>query len=321
MRPSAVDTSTPGTGRPDPGDDGPDLVVVDWGTTSVRGYLVRSGAVLREARSDAGVGVLERADFPDRLAELLADLGADGGTVLVSGMAGSAGGWQEVPCVPLPANAGSLAGAVVRLSADVTTGRLAPFDVHLVPGVADVRDGRLHDLMRGEEVEFLGAAGSGTTVFPGSHSKWVHGRDGEITALRTYLTGEAFVALGRHTLLRRSVASDLRFGDEWLPDFVAGVDASADDLLHQLFAVRVRGLGGAGPPACAAWLSGVLVGAEVRAGLRWAGRPELVRVGGGADLQRLYSRALEHLGVAVELVAPHAAARGLADVARRMQQR
>lgn len=316
MRPAGVGPAPSGN------TPGPNFVAVDWGTTSLRAYRMQAGVVLQHRSTKAGVGTLEQADYPGRLAGLLRAVGAKSGLVLVSGMAGSATGWLEVACVALPANAASLAEGVLRLPHDVAGESLSAFDVHLVPGVADIRAGRLQDVMRGEEVEFLGADSSdGLTVLPGSHSKWVQGRDGSISAFTTFLTGETFHALGRHTLLRRSLPPDLRFGEEQHADFIAGVQASADDLLGRLFTVRVRGLNGADPRAGAAWLSGLLIGSEIRAGLRWAGATSRVRVGGGEPLQHLYRSALQHLEVEVHLLPAFTAARGLTDIARVMEQR
>jgi 2-dehydro-3-deoxygalactonokinase len=95
------------------------------------------------------------------------------------------------------------------------------------------------------------------------------------------------------------------------------VDRSAEGqaLLHHLFGVRTRGLFQEIPPArLASYLSGILIGHEIRA----ATPPASVFVVGEAGLARLYGRALARCGVEARLVAGEPAPRGLWAIARAM---
>ena len=83
-------------------------------------------------------------------------------------------------------------------------------DILLVPGVS-ADDGGVPEVMRGEETQILGALGAfgaaATVCMPGTHSKWVEVRDGRILGFRTHMTGEAYAALGTHTILARLLES------------------------------------------------------------------------------------------------------------------
>src|SRR3546814_8052485 len=106
--------------------------------------------------------------------------------------------------------------------------------------------------MRGEEVQILGAVDrlgvdSAILCLPGTHSKWARVEAGRVTGFATHMTGEAFEALRRHTILGRTI--DHAAWDDGA--FLAGVDrsAAAGGLLHHLFGVRAAGLLGDLDPA------------------------------------------------------------------------
>src|SRR3546814_20040427 len=78
------------------------------------------------------------------------------------------------------------------------------------------------------------------------------------------MTGEAFEALRRHTILGRTI--DHAAWDDGA--FLAGVarSAAAGGLLHHLFGVRAAGLlGDLDPPTAAAFPSGLVCGPALRA--------------------------------------------------------
>ena len=76
----------------------------------------------------------------------------------------------------------------------------------IVPGVSYVGDGRA-DVMRGEEVQLLGAVAAGMVdpmalvCHPGTHNKWATLRHGQIDRFRTVMTGELFNLLKEHSIL------------------------------------------------------------------------------------------------------------------------
>ena len=246
----------------------PALITCDWGTSSLRAYLMAAdGQVLDSRSSGQGIMALGGASFPQVLAAIAGDWARAHGPlpVLLSGMVGSRQGWVEAPYARCPAGLPDLAAALAEVPAQPGFGRIA-----IVPGVLK-DDDAVPDVIRGEEVEVLGAlARLGISdrlfVLPGTHSKWVRVEAGRITTFATYMTGEVFAALRGHTILGRMMEEGA-FSAE---GFRRGVDAAAalqgpGALLGRLFSLRALGLTGRLDGADSAdMLSGLLIGAELR---------------------------------------------------------
>lgn len=290
------------------------MIAVDWGTSSFRAYRLDAAGAVRERRSAAAGLLACDGRFGAVLAQQLE--GWDDTLVLMAGMVGSRSGWREVPYVACPAGLDGIAAGLVELEAAALPGRR----VFIAPGLSQRGEaGAAPDVMRGEETQVLGlldrlpGAGAHTVCLPGTHSKWVQVRDGRIVGLRTAMTGELYALLRRHSLLAALMPGS---GDAADPDdaeaFAQGVAASAADggLAHQLFGVRTRGLfGELGAAAAPSYLSGLLIGHELRA-LRPAGDAALHLVGGAALTAR-YQRALERLGATAQAHGEDLSAAGL----------
>ena len=285
------------------------MIGVDWGTTSFRAFRINRDGTIRDRRT-APRGIMQVPD--GRFAETLRDeigpwLAAGEDRVLLSGMIGSRQGWKEAPYLPCPAGAAELGAALVDV----------PFDwgkVKLVPGLSATDPSGGAEFMRGEETQTMGMltgiGGAGLACLPVTHSKWAQVEDGRITGFTTHLTGEAYAALRNHTILGRM----MRDGPADGAPFDAGVRRSGepDGLLHHLFGVRAETLAGRLAEADGgAYLSGILIGHEVRAAL--AGRAgTVVHVIGAPDLTQLYARAISACGGYAERHDGEAAARGMA---------
>jgi len=292
------------------------MIAIDWGTSSLRGYrLAADGRVLEQRRSDQGIGA-SQGRFAATLAPLI-----DGwpGDVVLCGMIGSRNGWIELPYVPCPADAAALAAAMQPLQDPALPGRTLWF----VPGVASSA-AAVPDVMRGEETQLIGLldtlAGSGqkpdgcSVCLPGTHSKWVDLRHGRIAALATMMTGELYALLRQHSLLARLMEADDAHFDG--AGFDAGVQRSGEPggLLHHLFGVRSLGLFERLSAAAApSYLSGLLIGHELRARLPLA--PQVHLIGGSGLLDR-YAHALHALGSRARAHPEDLAARGLYRLAR-----
>jgi 2-dehydro-3-deoxygalactonokinase len=101
--------------------------------------------------------------------------------------------------------------------------------------------------------------------------------------------------------------------------FARGVDRSAEPggLLHHLFGARSLALTGTLAPAAGpSYLSGLVIGHEVRAAAEVVDRPGPVTLVGAAPLVDRYAAVLDRLGRPHRRAAPDAAARGLARLAR-----
>ncbi|MEJ0016237.1 MAG: 2-dehydro-3-deoxygalactonokinase [Acetobacteraceae bacterium] len=288
------------------------MIGVDWGTTSFRAFRIARDGTIRDRRT-ALRGLLNVPD--NRFADTLRDeigpwLAAGEDHVLLSGMIGSRQGWKEAPYLACPAGAPDVAAALVEVEFDWA-------QVKLVPGLATADDAGVAEVMRGEETQVFGMlrvmGGSGLACLPGTHSKWVRVEAERITGFTTHMTGEAFGALRGHTILGRM----MREGPADGAPFDAGVRRSADagGLLHHIFGARAQVLAGRlAETDAAAYLSGILIGHEVRAAM--AGQQgAVVHVIGSADLTALYARAIAAAGGFPERHDGEAAARGLALVA------
>ena len=111
--------------------DEADIVLVDWGTSSLRVWtLDRWGAIVGQRRSDRGMGRLSPADFGSELQANLTALDVDGDVpVLICGMAGAAQGWQEAQYIDIPSDLAALAGAAVPVAGQQR-------DIRILPGMA-----------------------------------------------------------------------------------------------------------------------------------------------------------------------------------------
>ncbi|MCJ2132853.1 2-dehydro-3-deoxygalactonokinase [Methylobacterium sp. J-026] len=262
-------------------------IAVDWGTTNRRAYAMASdGAVIASAQDDRGVLALGPEDYPAEIAALRARFGA--GPVIAAGMVGSSRGWCEAPYVDAPATLERLADAC----RDVAPG------VRIVPGVA-LRDGRRPDVMRGEEIQVLGAIRAGgappTALFcqPGTHNKWVETVDGAITTFTTVMTGEFFALLRSHGIMAGLLDGVVSDGAPFRRGLRRGIASS--NLAATLFEVRAGLLLDRLPRSeAAAYASGVLIGADVATRDDLGRRP--VHLLGGGRLSALYAVAVTEMG-------------------------
>jgi 2-dehydro-3-deoxygalactonokinase len=265
------------------------FIAVDWGTTNRRAYRIGAdGALAASFEDDKGILSVPAGGFPDAVAEIRERLGD--WPILFAGMVGSNRGWIEAPYVPCPAGFDDLAGRL----AWAEPGRSA-----IVPGVCHSH-GEAADVMRGEEMQILGALAAGTigrdsiVCHPGTHNKWIRLEGGRITAFRTVMTGELFNLLREHSILADLLAGPV----DPVAAFESGVrhGFAESDLTAELFSVRARFLlGKARREDSAAYASGLLIGADLRVGLALAGDIEPV-VMGRPELTRLYAAALAVCG-------------------------
>jgi 2-dehydro-3-deoxygalactonokinase len=237
------------------------FIAVDWGTTTLRGALLDAqGGVLEEKSAPLGILNVPGGDFAAVFQSQFSEWMRPAGSLcLISGMAGSRQGWQEAPYASCPAELSGLA----RQLHWIERNRIA-----IVPGLSVDRDG-VPDVMRGEEVQIFGAIrltgiAAGLFVLPGTHNKWATVRDGKVTGFRTYMTGEFYGLLSQHSILARTTEADAPL-DETM--FLQGVTRAGDGqgLLHNAFGARALALfGRLSPPQSASYLSGLLIGEELR---------------------------------------------------------
>ena len=289
------------------------FIAVDWGTTNRRAYLIdRSGKRTEEFEDGKGVLSVPGGGFSAAIAEIRERLGDK--PLLLAGMVGSNRGWVEAPYVSCPASIDDLVKALVWPSEREA----------IVPGVSYIGDGRA-DVMRGEEVQLLGAVAAGLVdpdalvCHPGTHNKWVVLRQARIESFRTVMTGELFSLLKEHSIL-----ADLLHGD------VSGNDvfkeAARYAVFHEalpadLFSIRARVLlGQSKKEDAASSLSGLLIGTDVRIGFTPPTAAQ-VFVMGRSELTRLYAAAIaEAKRDAVELDGEQCFLAGIHEIAKRIDK-
>lgn len=280
------------------------ILGIDWGTSNRRAYLIdQSGACVAEYEDGQGMlAVGGRDKFGAALADVLdaMKLPADV-PVIMSGMVGSASGWQEVDYLDASVPLAQLPQHLAAVTDPAWAGRAT-----IVPGYV-YRNGASADVMRGEETQLLGAVAlgqrDGWIVLPGTHSKWVLLRDGVIQSIATYMTGEFFAMLSKGGTLSAMLSGDSANAD----GFATGLNQAAqhEPLTNSLFRVRA-GVVSRSVPAeqAAATISGLLIGAEFAAAAR-AAEGQGITVIGSPALAARYDVAAQHFGLKCTVLDPH----------------
>ncbi|MES1255045.1 MAG: 2-dehydro-3-deoxygalactonokinase [Acidobacteriota bacterium] len=304
----------------------PVLIGLDWGTSSLRAYLIADNGTELDVRARPwGIMHVAQSGFAAAFREVTADWRARWPRIpaIAAGMIGSRHGWREVPYVECPAGVPDLAAGLVAIDADGGP-------LHLVPGV--VVRGPLPNVLRGEETQVVGAldvqpglANQGLLVLPGTHSKWVTVGAHRIVDFSTYMTGELFAVLRDHSILGRPAAEDgpeedgtAAGADAFRRGVACARESGAEGVSGRFFTTRSLVLvGDLAARHSLEYLSGLLIGEEVRSAL--AGRhsapcPPLVLVGDSSLCAR-YRDALTSFGVDEVRVCEHAASRGLWRIA------
>ena len=274
----------------------PTFLAVDWGTTNRRVFRIEGDVVAGEERDPHGVTRVAPGEFAAEVAAIRARMGDL--PMLLAGMVGSTLGWRDAGYVAAPADLAAVAGGLCWID-DRTA---------IVPGVSVLTDTRA-DVMRGEEVQFLGAVAAGLVprdgllCQPGTHCKWARIEAGAIVDFTTAMTGELFALLRTHGLLAAQLQAEVTPGAAFQDGVAAG---RGGDLAAVLFGIRAAKLLGMRDDADAAsYASGVLIGADVAA--RLAGGQRDVHILADAGLAELYSGAVTANGGTARIVSSRAA--------------
>lgn len=294
------------------------LIALDWGTSSFRAYLLDGDGeiidsfcgedgILSSAKNFEAVFKRYTGNWLDRKPDL---------PIIASGMIGSRQGWVEVPYIELPIGLNELAAGLKTYTTSEGV------SIRFVPGVSSTET-VLPDVMRGEETQVFGALDSqedkSLFVLPGTHSKWVRVEKGKLIDFRTFMTGELFQALRLNTILGRLMHDDIHDSDS----FIQGVlqihsdSANCENLMSTLFSVRTLGLfERIAPPFLASYLSGLLIGAEIRAAQDLGFHNDSLEpiLVGSSELVSRYSLAFTTLGFQSRLGHQQAAARGIFSI-------
>lgn len=298
------------------------LLCCDWGTSSFRLRLINLAdyQLLGEVLSPEGIAVtfnawkanlskenISRDNFFRNYLKSQIDIlssrlsfGMDGIAIVISGMASSSIGMEEIPYSDLPyPTDGNQAG--VRI-----------FDVmedfqHEIILISGVKSNT--DVMRGEETQLVGLLDleelstfrnkEAIFIFPGTHSKHMYVKENQLVNFQTFMTGEVFQIMSSYSILKDSVENgkDSNLTNTEITAFKNGIlQAEYSNLLNSLFKVRTNQLfDKMSKSENACYLSGLLIGNEL-SGLKDNTNFNLILCSGN-NLYQLYKLAVEELGL------------------------
>tara|TARA_R110002049_G_scaffold58385_2_gene158868 strand:+ start:1676 stop:2629 length:954 start_codon:yes stop_codon:yes gene_type:complete len=251
------------------------FISCDWGTSNFRLRLVDSHSlkVLSEIRTDLGIKrchqlykqqseQTQQSYFAYYLLAQLEKLdlnGSENNYLVASGMLSSSIGMQELEYCQLP----------IAFSGEDLISNWLPInnklDLLLISGARTNSD-----VMRGEEIQAIGLSDylpkneKGILLLPGTHSKHIYFDAGRFIDFTTFMTGELFEVIGKHTILSASLDEE-----EWNPSFkdifVEGVKKGvANQQMASLFSIRANSLiHKISSNENFYYLSGLLIGAEL----------------------------------------------------------
>ena len=283
------------------------FISVDWGTTNLRIRLVSIPSLKIEDEIVLNDGVKSlynkwtkdggnrTAFFLDFLQDKIASLPIDNDIippVLISGMASSSIGLKELPYAQLPFHISGNTLNVERLDAPSFKN-----GIYLISGMQSDSD-----VIRGEEIQIVGLLEENDTctsvvILPGTHSKHVIVKNGEVVDFRTYMTGEMFDVVLEHTILNAALEVN-GFGKDQLKSFEKGVTESSKvkSILNTLFGIRTNILfNKMSPEENYHYLSGLLIGEELSS-LKQHDCDNIMLCAGG-KLFDLYYHAIKILGL------------------------
>ncbi len=282
------------------------FILVDWGTSRFRAYLVDGTAIVERVASPEGISALSQGQHEEVFRKhcgrwLTAEPGAP---VALVGMVGSREGWRMAPYASCPAGPAEVAAAMMEV--DLGDGGLG----RIVPGLTSEPHPGAIDVMRGEETVVFGAGvEEGLVCLPGTHPKWVEMRGGRIERFATYFTGELYALLRHHSMVGRPATEP-----EDPAGFALGLEAAERNgggsgrrvgLLHLIFGARAAAVTGRlSTAALGPYISGLLTGDEVNGALSLFEKPASVAIVADGVRAKLFAEALERHGVASRLTAP-----------------
>ncbi|WP_067515692.1 2-dehydro-3-deoxygalactonokinase [Endozoicomonas ascidiicola] len=274
----------------------PFWIAVDWGTTNFRAFLMHddSHTPLDVITEPSGLLAISDGTYAAGLDRMISVWTDKFGRlpVLMAGMVGSKNGWQDVGYVSAPCAIEDLASKVVRIPSQDNTVSF------IVPGVSAINSFVGHEVMRGEEVQIFGLLmqeqnlKDGLLILPGTHSKQVEIKNFQLTGFRTFMTGEIFSVMSKHSILGKGLSE----ATESSESFFKGVQYAKNpgSLSNLLFSARTEMLlGNLKSSEVLSYLSGLLIGSEL-SGL--SPSQKNIWLIGSPELTEHYRMALEYLG-------------------------
>ena len=297
------------------------FVAIDWGSTALRAWLIgEAGCILAQHSSAQGVFSLKDNTFESTLLDVCGEWLNDAPSIpiIMAGMIGSRSGWLETPYQACPVKAETLGANLLEVP------NRHKLNLLVIPGIKANSPSGSADVMRGEEVQILGALATlhnspntnALICLPGTHSKWAHTHNQEIINFSTFFTGEMYSLLREFSSIG-AIMNDDEF-DELA--FREGLTFShkPGGFLHHIFSARARLLtdtwsGG----SLSAYLSGIAIGHEFQGAKALYTNDSTLYLVGNSHLQALYHIAAGEFGFKARSIdAAGAIIRGITRIAQ-----
>lgn len=287
------------------------FIAGDWGTSNLRLYLCEytsnAQVNLIETRNGPGVAAIS-GDFEDRFFNLTQDWLTQHGNVpvILSGMIGANIGWHETPYTPCPAGADEIARG---RNSFIARG----LEFSILSGLRTVNPLQQSDIMRGEELQMLGWLRTNSQpanerrlfALPGTHNKWTLVSGQKLQTFITAFTGELYALLRKESILITDDQAHALNQAEFLEGVRLIENLGPAHLVHALFTVRSRQvLGEMANADGLAYLSGLIIAADVMGAIALFDNIEAVTVIGESELSKQYTIVLDYLNIKSECCEP-----------------
>ena len=300
------------------------MIAADWGSTNLRALALDvDGNLLDKISSENGMLNLRQSDYEPTLKLQLANWRLSKKLpIVLSGMVGSQHGWQEVDYLSCPTGLDDLSQNIHRIATK-------SMNVNIVAGIKCKSEFGQNDVARGEEAQVFGAmqilkqdrpeflALNPIYCLPGTHSKWMEIKQQKIEFFSTYMSGEFYNILMKHSILAHlnQQNSDIEGCHNAFEKGVLHANKPGG-LTHQLFSARSDVLmGELQPRQVSDYVSGLIIGNEISNFVKSSGRP--ICLVGASNMNILYSRALRIHNIQHELInVEYAAYLGIYTIAK-----
>lgn len=276
------------------------MVIGDWGTSVSRFYLCHFNQqrITVLARSQ-GRGIKHISDPQACFFELCQGWFDQHGPlpVFLIGTVGADIGWNKSPYVACPIDPHQLVDNAISFNAQ-------GINITILPGVTCTNIHGLPDIMRGEETQLFGflsqcqSQKEHLVCLPGTHTKWALLNNQQIQSFVTSPVGELFEVLCHHSVLLNPSIHQRGCEMSFTQGLQIGMGANSN-LLHTLFATRsLQVINNMDNNQAAGYLSGLLIGADVKAAMQDFHLFTQVSVIGSDYICSLYVQAFNHIGIA-----------------------
>lgn len=216
------------------------FIAIDWSSTHFKAYRIDgSGYILDKIITEQGIAKITRIEIADIIEQLVLKWPEEQHNMYCSGMIGSNLGWETLSYIQCPVVPEGFSLTLPQMN-------IGEHILHVSPGLTCNAPYHLPDVMRGEEMLYLGylyqqndyVNTTGIVCIPGKHSKWLSVKNGVAEYFSTVMTGDILFAMSKNGLLK----SHLNGLVEDAGAFLEGVNnaKSGDGLSRLLFSVRSR---------------------------------------------------------------------------------